>query len=127
MKIFKRLKWRRSWSFAHSLRGRFTAVATLSAVLVVAFALVSFRGLNDLQNSNTQLQRIAQIVQRHVHADMMRDAIRGDLLALRVAKVDKEEAGIETARTDFAQHSTAFRQDIDANLTEEVPGSVKAN
>jgi methyl-accepting chemotaxis protein len=110
-----------------SLMARFTALATLSAVLVVAFAFVSFQGLNDLQNSNNQLQGVAQMVQRHMHADLMRDAIRGDLLTLQIAKADQDAAGGDNARADFGKHSAAFRQDIDANLAEEMPGGVKAN
>ena len=57
-----------SRSFASSLSFRFTAMATLSSLVVGAFAFVSFDGLNDLQNSNEQLQRNAQIVQRHMQA-----------------------------------------------------------
>ena len=116
-----------SRSFASSLSFRFTAMATLSSLVVGAFAFVSFDGLNDLQNSNEQLQRNAQIVQRHMHGDMMHDAIRGDLLAARIAKAAQDTAGSEEARKEFAEHSAAFKQDIDANLLEEMPAAIKAD
>ncbi len=102
-------------------------MATLSSLVVGAFAFVSFDGLNDLQNSNEQLQRNAQIVQRHMHGDMMHDAIRGDLLAARIAKAAQDTAGSEEARKEFAEHSAAFKQDIDANLLEEMPAAIKAD
>ena len=102
-------------------------MATLSSLVVVAFAFVSFRGLNDLQRSNEQLQRTAQIVQRHVHADMMRDAIRGDLLAAQIAKVEQDLAATDDARKDFATHSASLRKDIDANLAEDIPPAIKAD
>ena len=114
-------------SFVNSLSFRFAAAATLSSLAVVAFAVVSFGGLNDLQRSNEQLQRTAQIVQRHVHADMMRDAIRGDLLAAQIAKVEQDSVASDNARRDFATHSTSLRQDIDANLAEDIPPAIKAN
>lgn len=127
MKVSNRSALLEYWSFAGSLSGRFTALATLTALLVIAFALVSFDGLNDLQSSNNQLQRTSQIVQRHVHADMMRDAIRGDLLAAQLVKARPDLAGNNDARQQFAEHASAFRQDIDANLAEDMPAGVKAN
>ena len=114
-------------SFASSLSFRFTAMATLASLVVVAFAFVSFDGLNDLQGSNEQLQRTAQIVQRHMHGDMMHDAIRGDLLAARLTKAAQDVTGTEAARKDFAEHSAAFKQDISANLEEDVPAVIKAD
>jgi methyl-accepting chemotaxis protein len=102
-------------------------MATLSSLVVVAFAFISYQALDELQNSNEQLQRNAQIVQRHMHGDMMHDAIRGDLLAARIAKAAQDTAGNEEARKDFAEHSAAFRQDIDANLVGEMPATIKAD
>jgi methyl-accepting chemotaxis protein len=113
--------------FASSLSFRFTALATLSSLAVLAFAFVSFGGLNDLQSANEQLQKTAQIVQRHMHADMMRNAISGDLLAVEIAKAGQDTAANDAARKDFAEHSAAVREDIDANLSEDLPGAIRAD
>lgn len=117
----------KSPSLAKSLSLRFTVVATLSSLLVIAFAVVSFGGLNDLQGSNEQLQKAAQIVRRHMHGDMMHDAIRADLLAARLAKTTANNPGIDEADKDFGEHADAFKQDIEANLQENVPAGLKAD
>ena len=116
-----------SRSFARSLSFRFTALATLSSLVVVAFAFVSFKALNDLEGANDQLQRSAQIVQRHMTADMMHDAVRGDILSAQIAKAGHDLAGNDDARKDFAEHSAALSKAIDDNLAEDMPGAIKAD
>lgn len=113
--------------FTHSLSARFMGMATVASLIVVAFAFVSFQALNDLQSSNEQLQKTSLIMQRHMHGDMMHDAIRGDLLSARLAKASQDQAGDEDARKDFTEHSAAFQQDIDANLGEDVSAQIKAD
>ena len=105
-----------SWSFASSLSVRFTALATLSALLVAAFAFVSSEGLDDLHSSNELLQKTAVIVRRHMLGDMLHDTINADLLAARLAKTTGDTAGIGEAAKEFGEHAAAFKENIDANL-----------
>jgi demethoxyubiquinone hydroxylase (CLK1/Coq7/Cat5 family) len=63
-----------------SLNARFILLATLSAVTVVAFAIVAGAGLSSLSKSNQAIQQIAQVIQRHMDGDMMHDAINSDVM-----------------------------------------------
>ena len=115
-----------SYSFANSLSFRFTAIATLSALAVVAFSYVSFSGLTGLQQANGQIQTIAQIVRRHMQGDMMHDAINSDLLTARLAKSTGDNAKIDEAAKEFGEHAEDFEKNFNANMREVLPAELKA-
>ncbi len=110
-----------------SLRFRFTLTATISSLVVFAFAFISFKGMNDLQNANTLLQNTARIVQRHMRADMTRDAVKDDLVDVETAKAERNPEANDKARREFAAHVASIRQDLDTNLAEEMPAGITAN
>ncbi len=113
--------------FFGSVRFRFTVLATISSLVVIAFSFVSFNGLNDLQSANAQLQSTARIVQRHMRADMTRDSIKDDLVDAKAAKAERNPEADDKARSDFAEHLASIRRDLDTNLAEEMPGGITAN
>jgi methyl-accepting chemotaxis protein len=115
-----------SYSFAKSLSFRFTVIATLSALAVVAFGYVSFSGMTGLQQANDQIQTIAQIVRRHMQGDMMHDAINSDLLTARLAKSTGDTAKIDEAAKEFGEHAEDFQKNFDANMGEVLPPEVEA-
>jgi methyl-accepting chemotaxis protein len=113
-------------SFASSLSFRFTVIATVSALAVIAFCYSSLDGFADLQGANRQLQSIAQIVRRHMQGDMMHDAINSDLLTARLAKITGAPAKIEEAFKEFGDHAEDFQKNFKANMAEDLPPEIKA-
>ncbi len=110
-----------------SLNGRFILLATLSALTVIAFAIVTSRGVATLSDSNDRMQAIAQIIQRHMDGDMKHDAINSDVLKGRLAATVSNKDDLAEATDSFKEDSEDFRKDVAQNLKEDLPAAIKAH
>ena len=76
-------------------------------------------------NLASQLRLIATITQRHMEADMMHDAIRGDALAASLAQYKADMDGIKSADAELVDHYAKFKENLVANSKEKLPDNLK--
>jgi methyl-accepting chemotaxis protein len=105
---------------------------TLTAALAVAMiAAASGTGIVGMVDSNRGLENVTQVtgaVRQQMQADMMHDALRGDvLMALRVGAKGSEQDKKDVL-ADLADHTTNFNEALDTlkglNVSAEVDTAV---
>ena len=106
-----------------SLRLKAIASLLVSAVLVAALAGTALWSASALTTMSAAKSQMAQVLQRHMQADMMHDALRGDLLAALQAAPD-DGAAHQAAEKDVTEHAEEFRSDIKANRAAQLPPAI---
>ena len=106
-----------------SLRQKAIASLLVSAALVAALAGTALWSSAALTEMSAAKSQMAQVLQRHMQADMMHDALRGDLLAALQAAPDDAEAH-NAAEKDVTEHADEFRSDIKANRETALPPAI---
>ncbi|CAD0351528.1 methyl-accepting chemotaxis protein [Xanthomonas sp. WHRI 8391] len=91
-------------------------------VLVAALALLALGGVGYNGQRGLLAAIAAQVIssdalRNHMQADMMHDALRGDVTAALLAASRQDDAAIAAARTSLGEHATEFRQSLEANRT----------
>ncbi|GLC23569.1 methyl-accepting chemotaxis protein [Roseisolibacter agri] len=98
---------------ALTLRQKLLALALVGAGSTMAVGLVGHSGLTDtlaLLHTTTA----ANVVQRHtLTADMMHDAVRGDVVGMLVAHANGDSAGVATLREDLAEDGPKLLAELD--------------
>ncbi|SMQ95343.1 chemotaxis protein [Xanthomonas fragariae] len=89
-------------------------------VLVAALALltlggVGYNGQRGLLDAIAAQVTSSDALRNHMQADMMHDALRGDVTAALLAASRHDDAGIATARTALGEHAGEFRKSLQAN------------
>ena len=83
---------------------------------LLAMGLIGHLGQRDLLASLEDQTNGAQALRHHMQADMMHDALRGDVLAALLAGRQGDADGLAAARASWQEHATTFRQAIDADV-----------
>jgi methyl-accepting chemotaxis protein len=110
-----------------NLQFRFLILGVASAVLVLALVLTGQWATGVAVGQGRVLHDISSIVQRHMEADMMHDAMRGDVLAAVLASHRRDAAAIEEAEAELEAHHGSFSKNLDANRAEELPAEFSAD
>ncbi|MFO3703816.1 methyl-accepting chemotaxis protein [Xanthomonas codiaei] len=89
-------------------------------VLVAALALlalggVGYNGQRGLLHAIAAQVTSSDALRSHMQADMMHDALRGDVTAGLLAAARQDDAGIAAARSSLGEHADEFRQAVEAN------------
>ncbi|WP_127158864.1 methyl-accepting chemotaxis protein [Xanthomonas arboricola] len=89
-------------------------------VLVAALALlalggVGYNGQRGLLDAIAAQVISSDALRNHMQADMMHDALRGDVTAALLAASRQDAAAIAEARSALGEHATEFRQALQAN------------
>ena len=108
------------WTIQRKLVGLAVAGIAVAALLGIT-GIVGFRTLG---NAMHEINVTGHALSNHDDADMMHDALRGDVLAAMLARTSEEA---ESARTDFQEHSENFRQQLAENEKLALNGDVKAS
>ncbi|WP_249720305.1 methyl-accepting chemotaxis protein [Pseudoxanthomonas japonensis] len=93
-------------------------LATLIAAALlglVAMGVIGHLGQRDLLASLEDQNASALSLRHHMQADMMHDALRGDVLAAMLAGRQDDTAGVASARQAWQEHAATFREAIAAN------------
>jgi methyl-accepting chemotaxis protein len=93
-------------------------LATLIASALLGLAVmgaIGHVGQRDLLISLEDQSASAQALGHHMQADMMHDALRGDVLAAMLAGRQDDAAGVVAARQAWREHAATFRDAIEAN------------
>lgn len=92
-------------------------VSLLSVVVLALMATFCYRQiLGALDENETSLQALRQ----HLQADMMHDAIRGDVLAALLAGTTDSQGG-QAARESFKEHAQTLHDSVQANARAPLP------
>lgn len=102
------------------------SVALFALILIATVGGLAWKELKATSASVAQLSKIQVIQQRHMQADMMHDALRGDVLGALLAASQKNAEGIAAAKKDIGEHAEDFRKSIAENRAEALPPKVKA-
>ncbi len=92
-----------------------TQILGLGLVGLIMTALVGGTGLlnvNKLSQAFDNAINMDLALQKAQHADMMHDAIRGDVLLALLSGQIKDVAGVAEAQKDLAEHSASFTKSI---------------
>jgi methyl-accepting chemotaxis protein len=99
-------------SINHKALALSAAIALLVAVCCGVGAWVALDLVDDLDRS----AQSGSMIQNHMEADMMHDAMRGDVLAAVVAGDSRFGVSIDDVRADLAEHAKVFRENIAENI-----------
>ena len=71
-----------------TIKKQLVGLAILSIVCCLALGFAAQKGLSDLSDNVAKLTTSQQMIQRHMEADMMHDAIRADIQSITLAAKD---------------------------------------
>jgi methyl-accepting chemotaxis protein len=95
-----------------SLSTRIWALAVGGALLAAATGGAGLWGKVRLVSALQDVQTTATAISNHMACDMMHDALRGDVLAVMLARTPGEVAG---AQADLEDHAATFQKSLEAN------------
>ena len=104
---------------------KLNALVGLAIVAMGVVAWVGFRSVRSMDTTSHQLVTNGDRIASHMNADMMHDALRGDVLGAILAT---DDAAREEARTDVLDHAQKLRDSMAATLRSARPsaGSARA-
>ena len=113
------------WGEAMKIQTKFVIIASFCAVCVFLMVMIdAWASKTKLRQAQT-LRSISTITQRHMEADMMHDAIRGDVLSAILASKDKNMAADDSSRVDLEEHYQNFADQLKLNRQETLPDEIK--
>lgn len=98
---------------------------SLGAVGLLFTGVVGAIGLREISNLTTASELIrvtGEALGNHLECDMMHDALRGDVLAARLASTPEEK---DAVRTDLREHSEWFRTSLSKNESIDLSPAIK--
>ncbi len=98
-----------------SLGQKVMGAAAGAALLCAATAGAGFWVAISLDNALSRAEHSAKILRLHMHADMMHDALRADVMGGIMSADPALGVDLKTVRADLAEHTQAFKDDIAAS------------
>ena len=105
------------------IRAKVLGVSGLAFVILLAFAALSLWQQVRIERLLDHLLVVNQALLNHQSGDMMHDAIRGDVLRLKMIEKPSEFEEIET---DFVDHAATFRACVEKNKALDVGPEIRA-
>ncbi len=85
---------------------------------LIICGMMAFFSYRSIQGVSTTMGDGAKIIRTHMTADMMHDAIRGDVFAAVVASENTDKrASTDDAELEFKQHTDLFTESLSKNKT----------
>jgi methyl-accepting chemotaxis protein len=107
-----------------TVRQKLMLLAGTTGVILLATAVAVELAFARVTARNAEVAMITTAGDNHADADMMHDALRGDVLEALLAAKNSSAAGVANAAKDLADHEKQFRSAIAANkalpLTTEI-------
>ncbi len=108
------------------LRHKLYGFAGLSVAMIVVIAGIGYLGVSSLTTQIGENTQIASALRNHLEADMMHDALRGDVLAaLRLGQQASSSDRAELAE-ELGGHTEWFRSRLAANQELDIPSEVRS-
>ncbi|WP_018149844.1 methyl-accepting chemotaxis protein [Leeia oryzae] len=98
-----------------TIKTQLVGLAIVSIVCCLALGVAAQKGLSDLSSNVSELTTSQQMIQRHMEADMMHDAIRADVQSISIATKEANKDNLAEASQDLASHAKNFRDMFSAN------------
>ena len=97
-----------------SIRARLLFLALAGGTISLAIAGYTYTSIERLHTNDTTALRDLEAIRNQMQADMMHDALRGDVLA---GLLGSEVVGVDRAQmdADMREHAVTFRETIEAN------------
>ncbi len=105
-----------------TIRTRLLGLNGLALALAAALGLTGIVELNTVADASSTLAESGLALRNHMAADMMHDAIRGDVLASMLARTDAER---EETRNAIVEHAETLRGAVAENHALDLPGDVQ--
>jgi hypothetical protein len=106
-------------------RSKLIALTSLAAVAGAVVGLVGYRSITSLAQTQSGILLVGNALRNQADADMMHDALRGDVLS---ALASQSEDELTAAGTDLGEHSKMFRESMAANdalpLSEDIKAAI---
>ena len=109
-----------------SIRNKILLVVGNALVLMIVLAAVVNWQFNAVIANKKTIALTSEALRDHMQADMMHDALRGDVLASLHAAVTKNSTEAETVAKDLAEHAAIFRASVKANHERTLPSDIVA-
>ena len=101
------------WVFRR-IRSKLLAFSAVALTLLLAAVAVGWFSVARMSTATQDISQISTALKQQQTADMMHDAIRGDVLAALLAEAKQEPAELATARTELNGHIATFRETLGA-------------
>ena len=98
-----------------SIQNKIIAASLAFFVLAGGTTGIGMWSASILSENTADVMQSSQILRNHMNADMMHDALRGDVLASILASNPAAGIDIKAVKADLAEHESSFREMIDAN------------
>jgi methyl-accepting chemotaxis protein len=98
-----------------SLGQKVMGAAAGAALLCAATAGTGLWVAMSLDNALSRAELSARILRLHMHADMMHDALRADVMGAIMSTDPALGVDLKAVRADLAEHTKAFKDDIAAS------------
>ncbi|MBN8644342.1 MAG: methyl-accepting chemotaxis protein [Planctomycetes bacterium] len=105
-----------------SVKARVLSLAFMGLAFTAVVAGVAVFQLRKGEAAAEQIRITGEALRNHLEGDMMHDALRGDVLAARLATSDEERAGVREA---LNEHTDWFRKAVEANRGLEIPDAAR--
>lgn len=105
-----------------SVRSKIRQLVILAGLVGSGLGGIGWWSANSLSASIQQGVVVSSAIRNHLQADMMHDALRGDVLAALLAETEAEKSSV---LRDLAEHSKTFRDCIFNNKTLPLSDDVK--
>ena len=110
---------------ALKIKTKFTLLS-LAVVIVVIFATYfSYVAMHKIETGANEVITASTVLSTHQHADMMHDAIRGDVMQAALGLAERDAAKIGDAKAQAEKHTQAFADDIEENLKRQLSPDVR--
>src|SRR5882724_11986879 len=106
-----------------TIRIRLYTLSLLGLLAAAAVGVTGYWGVSKVQSATQQVYVTSSALRNHLEADMMRHALKADVLAALLAHDEKSK---DRVLTDLAEHSNRFRQFLAKNNELGLSGDIKA-
>ncbi|TAL26381.1 MAG: HAMP domain-containing protein [Aquabacterium sp.] len=99
-------------NFNLSIRRKLLGFSLLGFFFVVVVGVAGFVAVNRLTFATGHITNIGSALKEQMYADMMHDALRGDVLRALLAASKNDKADEKAIKEDLAEHSKGFRESM---------------
>jgi len=108
-----------------SLKSKFKLASFAGISLTILIGVIAFWSLAAMDGAAKKMSITASALRNHLEADMMHDALRGDVLAALLA-ADQDRADQQSkVQGEMREHATRFRQFIENNSQLDLSTDIK--
>lgn len=105
------------------LRNRFIGISAAIGLLTVGISYTGYWTVEELSKVMNEQTIVSEAIRSHMEADMMHDAIRGDVLGLLLASRNGE--ALDGIEADLQDHVKNLQEKIAANKKRNLPDQAK--